>query len=141
MPRFSLPFCLTKSVKQSTPCPDTGIVCNVLLSSPILYLMYEYRMVQIPVNVVADAGAHGKAGVYYMQQLVNFGAEKGWEFYRIDTLGIPQHEMSCQVITFRREAAPPVHPTVEPRHQPHFQVPEAPVSDSGEPVEEKPWWR
>jgi len=101
-------------------------------------VVYEYRMVQIPINVVAEAGAHGSAGVDYLQQLVNFGAEKGWEFYRIDVLGIPPLQ-SCQVITFRREcvyvAAKPPR-TVQPSHQPE---PETPADELA--VEEKPWWR
>lgn len=98
--------------------------------------MYEYRVVQIPPNVVSQAGA--PAAVRYLQQLVNFGIEKGWEFYRVDTLGIPPAQ-SCQVVTFRRECvynAPP-QATAPARHpEPAF---EQVVQE--EPREEKPWWR
>ena len=102
--------------------------------------MYEYRMVQIPAAALAEAITHKDGCAKYLQTLANFGIEKGWEFYRIDTLVVmPTH---VNVITFRRalppHAAVPVnhHVAAEPEPEIVFDPVEA------EPAaEEKPWWR
>lgn len=57
--------------------------------------MYRYKMVQIPPNVAIQAkGLLGKApspasvAAEYLEKVVNDRAKEGWEFYRIDEIGI-----------------------------------------------------
>lgn len=47
--------------------------------------MYDYKMVQIPADVIVKSAENGAAD--YLEKLVNKYASKGWEFYRVDTLG------------------------------------------------------
>lgn len=50
---------------------------------------YEYSMVQIPATlIVSEAQYVGNEAAQYLQKLVNGGASNGWEFYRVDTIGI-----------------------------------------------------
>ena len=95
-------------------------------------------MVQIPANAEAIISTHENAGAKYLQQLVNFGAEKGWEFYRVDTLGqLPNP--GCQVVTFRRPYVPPAPGTqyVEPTPVENYEE----LIHVQDPEPEKPWWR
>ncbi|NBK38133.1 DUF4177 domain-containing protein [Pseudomonas soli] len=80
--------------------------------------MYVYKMVQVPPNVEVQAKQHkGNEAAAYLQSVVNANAEDGWEFYRVDTIGVAvkpgcfaalfgkQTEMSnYYVISFRRPA-------------------------------------
>ncbi|MFD2641870.1 hypothetical protein [Pseudomonas japonica] len=51
--------------------------------------MYVYKMVQVPPNVEVQAKNHkGNEAAAYLQQVVNSHAEDGWEFYRVDTIGV-----------------------------------------------------
>ncbi len=79
--------------------------------------MFEYKMVQIPPNVAVDMKAHkGNEAAAYMETVVNEYASEGWEFYRVDIIGVSlkpgcldalkgRKEESSQyyVITFRKE--------------------------------------
>lgn len=50
---------------------------------------YKYKMVQVPPRLeveTANQKAHGAAD--YLESIVNTMAEYGWEFYRIDTIGV-----------------------------------------------------
>jgi len=81
-------------------------------------MKYEYRMVQIPPNVAVDAAKHkGNEAAAYLQEVVNTHAKDGWEFYRIDRIGVvtkpgcldglvgKKDELNhYYVISFRREA-------------------------------------
>jgi hypothetical protein len=50
---------------------------------------FVYRMVQVPPNIEVRAGqARGSEAAEYLNELVSTMAFKGWEFYRIDTLGV-----------------------------------------------------
>lgn len=78
---------------------------------------YLYRMVQIPPTIVV-AKAKGDEAAEYLEGIVNRHAEHGWEFYRIDQIGV-QVAPGCMgilmgmrneihhfyVITFRRPRA------------------------------------
>ena len=77
-------------------------------------MTYQYKMVQVPPNVIATQKRTGNEAADYLQAIVNQEASEGWEFQRIDTLGVavPQgclgtggHQVTqyC-VITFRRAA-------------------------------------
>lgn len=46
-------------------------------------------MVQIPPNISVDMKDHkGSEAAAYIQDIVNRFAEDGWEFYRIDSVGV-----------------------------------------------------
>ena len=47
--------------------------------------MYDYKMVQIPADITIKNAETGAAD--YLEKTVNKFAAKGWEFYRIDTIG------------------------------------------------------
>ncbi|AHK21391.1 MULTISPECIES: hypothetical protein [Yersinia pseudotuberculosis complex] len=76
--------------------------------------MFTYKMVQIPPNISVNAKAN-KNGIaaQYLEEVVNSWASEGWEFQRIDTIGIDE-KPGCfggnkstlthyYVITFRKE--------------------------------------
>lgn len=79
--------------------------------------MFEYKMVQIPPNIAVEMKKHkGNEAAAYLEGVVNTYASQGWEFYRIDTIGVAlkpgcigvltgQKEESSQyyVITFRKQ--------------------------------------
>ena len=79
---------------------------------------YRYKMVQIPPNIEVSAGSstRGKAASY-LESIVNEYAVDGWEFYRVDTIGVvvppgclggllgmPTTHTNYYVVTFRRLA-------------------------------------
>ena len=51
-------------------------------------MSFEYKMVQIPPNVSVQAQAQGNEAAGYMQSVVNSEATEGWEFYRVDSIGV-----------------------------------------------------
>lgn len=52
-------------------------------------MKYTYKMVQIPPNISISAKQHkgGEAAVY-LQDVVNEHADDGWEFQRVDQIGV-----------------------------------------------------
>ena len=51
--------------------------------------MYYYKMVQVPPTIEVKAKKHkGNEAAVYLQTIANEEAEEGWEFYRIDTIGV-----------------------------------------------------
>lgn len=51
--------------------------------------MYTYKMVQVPPNIEVRAKEHrGNEAAAYLQNVVNEHAEDGWEFYRVDSIGV-----------------------------------------------------
>jgi hypothetical protein len=77
-----------------------------------------YKMVQIPPNIsVSDRDQHGNAAAAYLEGVVNQLAAQGWEFLRIDTIGVHVQPgcllsllgqktsvTSYYVVTFRKQA-------------------------------------
>ncbi|MCU8032724.1 MULTISPECIES: hypothetical protein [unclassified Shewanella] len=52
-------------------------------------MMFKYKMVQIPANITVQMKAHkGNEAAAYMEQVVNQWAADGWEFYRVDAVGV-----------------------------------------------------
>ncbi len=50
---------------------------------------YEYKMVQIPPTIVVQQReARGNEAAYYLQSIANEQAAEGWDFYRVDTVGV-----------------------------------------------------
>jgi len=67
------------------PLPD-------VLSSPVPppgIDRFEYKMVQIPPNISIEEGVpFGQRAANFLEAVVNKYARQGWEFYRIDPIGI-----------------------------------------------------
>ncbi|MBK1452038.1 DUF4177 domain-containing protein [Klebsiella variicola] len=78
--------------------------------------MYTYKMVQVPPNISVKA-KDNKSGIAaaYLQEVVNTWAVEGWEFQRVDTIGVEERPgcfggnkvglTQYYVITFRKEVA------------------------------------
>jgi hypothetical protein len=76
---------------------------------------YEYSMAQVPPNIEVRGRARGQEAANYLQEVCNQYGAQGWEFYRVDTIGV-LHSPGClaalfgqrsvavdyYVITFRR---------------------------------------
>jgi hypothetical protein len=58
--------------------------------------LYKYLMIQIPPNIRVSSGEAEHAAADYLQELVDFHASRGWEFYRMETIGIEEaHGCGC----------------------------------------------
>lgn len=87
--------------------------------------MYTYKMLQIPPNLAFAAKGMFKQApdastiaASYLQQIVNGEAQQGWEFFRVDSVGV-KSQPGCiaallgaktidtiyYVVTFRRPVA------------------------------------
>lgn len=80
-------------------------------------MAYEYKMIQIPPTIVVkEKEQRGNEAAYYLQSIANEQAVQGWEFYRVDTVGVvtkpgclgalsgaKQSLVEYYVVTFRRE--------------------------------------
>jgi hypothetical protein len=80
-------------------------------------MSYQYKMMQVPpvIRVKAKDYQGGEAAAY-LEEIVNQQSQAGWEFYRVDTIGV-QSDPGClgalfgkksetidyYVITFRKE--------------------------------------
>lgn len=56
--------------------------------------MYEYRMVQVPPTLVVSGKQTGQEAAEYLQNIVNQHAAQGWEYYRVDSIGV-QSKPGC----------------------------------------------
>ena len=79
-------------------------------------MAYEYKMVQVPPTIEVKAKDwRGNEAAYYLQSIANEQAAQGWEFYRVDTVGVvtrpgclgallgaKQTLIEYYVVTFRR---------------------------------------
>lgn len=76
---------------------------------------YAYKMVQLPQTFVLKKDTGGEISEYLETLILNMG-EKGWEFYRIDTvnvavspgclasmMGAKQSMTSYNIVAFRQE--------------------------------------
>lgn len=77
---------------------------------------YVYKMVQIPPSIKLQGEQQGNEAADYLQSVVNRYAKEGWEFYRVDSIGVQVnpgclaallgHQTSYKnyfVVTFRRQ--------------------------------------
>ncbi|WP_431642433.1 DUF4177 domain-containing protein [Enterobacter mori] len=76
--------------------------------------MFQYKMVQVPPSISVRP-KDNKSGIaaQYLEDVVNEWAAQGWEFQRVDTIGIEERPgcfggskvkfMQYYVITFRKE--------------------------------------
>jgi hypothetical protein len=52
-------------------------------------MAYQYKMVQVPPTIKVKSKNHqGGEGAAYLEEIVNQWAQDGWEFYRVDTIGV-----------------------------------------------------
>jgi hypothetical protein len=52
-------------------------------------MAYKYTMVQLAPSITVEAGKEqGDEAAKYLESIVNDYAKVGWEFYRIDTIGV-----------------------------------------------------
>lgn len=86
-------------------------------------MLYEYKMVQVPPTILVTAEA-GNEAAQYLEKIVGEMSEKGWEFHRIDEIGV-RTEPGCllsllgqkashsvyYVISFRKERRVPTAPS------------------------------
>ncbi|GGC63540.1 hypothetical protein GCM10011400_59220 [Paraburkholderia caffeinilytica] len=67
-------------------------------------MAFEYRMVQVPPNIAVRAREHrGKEAAAYLGRGVNEYARHGWEFYRVDSIGV-NVQPGCFDALFGRKA-------------------------------------
>lgn len=66
--------------------------------------MYKYKMVQIPPNIAVKMKGHkGNEAAAYLEEIVNQYAEEGWEFYRVDSIGV-ELQPGCLAALFGKKA-------------------------------------
>ena len=80
-------------------------------------MSFQYMMVQIPPRIVVKQKEHrGNEAAFYLQSVANEHAQQGWEFFRVDTVGVisqpgclaslfgaSQMTLEYYVVTFRRQ--------------------------------------
>lgn len=50
---------------------------------------YQYKMVQVPPTIAVKAKEYrGNEAAAYLEELANQYAAQGWEFYRVDEVGV-----------------------------------------------------
>ncbi len=78
---------------------------------------YQYKMIQIPPNIqITSKQERGQEAAVYLEDVVNKYADDGWEFFRVDTVGVKSEPgclaslfghkaelVSYYVVTFRKE--------------------------------------
>ncbi len=73
--------------------------------------MYEYRMIQVPPTIETERKTMDSAAANYLQSIVDTHAVDGWEYYRVDTIGVAERPgctrqnlvpVNSYVVTFRR---------------------------------------
>ncbi len=81
-------------------------------------MAYQYKMVQIPPEInVRQKEVKGQEAAIYLESVVSDYAKQGWEFQRVDVIGVKQVpgcwaalfgarpvDYNYYVITFRRTA-------------------------------------
>lgn len=102
-------------LRPPTPPPLPPIAAPIQpQSEPWSQPRYEYRMEQIPPTIVVQE-AKGREAADYLQRIVNRLANDGWEFFRVDEvgvhvapgclgvlMGVRGETQSHYVVTFRR---------------------------------------
>lgn len=52
-------------------------------------MSYQYKMIQVPQVISIKAKNHqGGEAAAYLEEIVNEHAKSGWEFYRVDSIGV-----------------------------------------------------
>jgi len=65
---------------------------------------YTYKMIQVPPNIEVAMKQHkANEAAAYLEEVVNEMASQGWEFYRIDPIGV-QLKPGCIASLFGQKA-------------------------------------
>lgn len=73
-------------------------------------MAYTYKMVQVPPNITVNAKQHkGSEAAAYLQGIVNEMAEQGWEFYRVDPIGVHVQPGCLAALLGQKEVATTYH--------------------------------
>lgn len=67
-------------------------------------MAYQYKMVQVPptISISSKEDEEGIAAAY-LEEIVNQKAQEGWEFYRVDSIGI-ETRPGCLASLFGKSA-------------------------------------
>jgi hypothetical protein len=66
--------------------------------------MYIYKMVQIPQDIAVDTKKHkGNEAAVYLEGVVNKYAASGWEFQRIDSIGVALRQGCFGALSGKKE--------------------------------------
>lgn len=65
--------------------------------------MYEYKMVQVPPSIVIKKESGEGEAAQYLQAVVNQYASQGWEFYRVDEIGVKVRPGCLAMLLGQRE--------------------------------------
>lgn len=66
--------------------------------------MYTYKMQQVPPNIsIESKGQKGNEAAAYLEAVVNEQARNGWEFHRVDPIGV-QVRPGCLASLFGQKA-------------------------------------
>ena len=49
---------------------------------------YQYKMVQVPAAISVSGSERGTEAASYLESLATGQASQGWDFYRVDTIGV-----------------------------------------------------
>ncbi len=67
-------------------------------------MSYQYKMLQVPpVIQITAKEKKGREAAAYMEEIVNEQAQAGWEFFRVDSIGI-HTEPGCLASLFGKKA-------------------------------------
>lgn len=105
---------------------------------------YEYKMVQMPATVDVEREYRKNKAAHFLEQMANEQAADGWEFHRVDKVGVINRpgifarilgaqpmRVEYTVITFRREK---YQATSEPASVPAASEPPGEIEGAPEPV-------
>jgi hypothetical protein len=81
-----------EAIRHEQESPSTGEQPSTFspsAHSETPLMTYEYKMIQVPPNIVLKAKeVRGNEAAHYLQSIANEQAAAGWEFYRVDTVGV-----------------------------------------------------
>lgn len=100
---------------RASQAPATAHAAMPPMAASVAPVLYEYQMVQVPPNIEVRGRSRGQEAAQYLQEVCNQHTAQGWEFYRVDTIGV-LHSPGClgsllgqrsvavdyYVVTFRR---------------------------------------
>jgi hypothetical protein len=67
-------------------------------------MLYDYHMVQVPPNITVRRGTQrGDEAAAYLQEIATQQSAQGWEFYRVDTIGVKLQPGCLGMLTGQRE--------------------------------------
>lgn len=68
-------------------------------------MQYNYKMVQVPPTIVLKKDTGQGEAAQYLQSIVAQEAVEGWEFYRVDEIGVKQRPGCLGVLLGQRETS------------------------------------